>query len=188
MKQLFSITLLFILFQGFSQSKKLKNARCSKVNNYSEIQRLSNFPFSKSDKIKIISFKDKMVGGVGDELQNHINSIKIKQDTFNYSFYDEVIALDSLQINKLTDIIYNYRNKKKPYVIRGKSCYMPRNAIFFLDKWNVIIAYIEICFECEAIRTSDTKLNLGEYCSEKYELIKTIFKDSNIKYGIVEEN
>lgn len=53
---------------------------------------------------------------------------------------------------------------------------MPRNAIFFLDKRNVIIAYIEICFECEAIRTSDTKLNLGEYCSEKYDLIKTVLK------------
>ncbi|WP_264559330.1 hypothetical protein [Flavobacterium sp. N2270] len=182
------VWILFFPILCFSQSRKLKNAECFKVNNISEVERLTNFPFSKSDKIKIISFKDRMVGGVGDELQNHINSIKIKQDTFNFSFYDEVMTLDSLQINKLTDIIYNYRYKKKPYLIRGKSCYMPRNAIFFLDKNNIIISYIEICFECEAIRTSETKLNLGEYCSEKYDLIKSIFQEKNIKYGITEFN
>jgi hypothetical protein len=65
---------------------------------------------------------------------------------------------------------------------------MPRNAIFFLDKNNIIIAYIEICFECEAIRTSDKELYLGEYCSDKYNLIKSIFKENNINYGVTEVN
>ena len=57
-----------------------------------------------------------------------------------------------------------------------------------IGKNNIIISYIEICFECEAIRTSETKLNLGEYCSEKYDLIKSIFQEKNIKYGITEFN
>jgi hypothetical protein len=174
---------------GFSQSKQqLKNSRCSKIYNFSEVQRLSNFPFSEAEKIKIVSFKGKMVGRIGDELQEHINSISIKKDTFNLSFYSEIATLNSLQINKLTDVIYNYRYKKSPYLTIVKSCYMPRNAIFFLDKNNIIIAYIEICFECEAIRTSDKELYLGEYCSDKYNLIKSIFKENNINYGVTEVN
>jgi hypothetical protein len=188
MKYITTIYFLCLFQIGFSQSKQLKNAKCSKINNLSEVQRLSNFPFAEAEKIKIVSFKGKMIGGIGDELQEHINSISIKKDTFNLSFYSEIATLNSLQINKLTDVIYNYRYKKSPYLTIVKSCYMPRNAVFFLDKNNIIIAYIEICFECEALRSSDTKLNLGEYCSEKYDLIKSIFQENNIKYGVTEIN
>jgi len=175
---------LFVFQVCFSQSREEKNARCTKTNNLSEIQRLSHFPFSETSTVKLVSFKNKNIGIVGDELQEHIDSIKLKEDKFNPLLYNEVATLDSLKINKLTDIIYNYTYKKKPYSIRAATCYMPRNAIFFIDNNNNIIAYIEICFGCDAYRASAKEINIGEYCNEKYEMIKSIFKDCKIEYGI----
>ncbi|KAF2515282.1 hypothetical protein [Flavobacterium foetidum] len=63
-------------------------------------------------------------------------------------------------------------------------CYMPRNAVLFLDANNKIIAYLEICFGCDNYRSSDKRLNIGEYCNTKYKMLKSIFENSSIKYGI----
>ncbi|MGK4568195.1 hypothetical protein [Flavobacterium sp. 3HN19-14] len=161
------------------------NSKCKKTKNISLTERLGKFPFSDSKEIKIISFKNKIDNNlVGHELINQIDSIKLNKDIFQPEMYDEVSTLNPKQIEKLTDIIYNYTYKKIPYAIEDIKCYMPRNAIFFINGNNKIIAYIEICFGCNHIRSSDKNLDLGEYCAEKYDLIKSIFKEAKIEYGI----
>ena len=183
MKQLLSILLLLSQF-CISQTKYEKNAECTKTENISESQRLSNFPFSKASQIKLISFESKNGEPIGNELIKHLDSVKLKQDSFNPFFYTEVVTLNSIQINRLTDIIYNYSYKKMPYVTSDVKCYEPRNAIIFLNSNNIIIGYIEICFSCNRFRSSTTKLDLGKDCTEKYEMIKSIFRECKIEYGI----
>ncbi|MGC4041802.1 MAG: hypothetical protein QM710_13730 [Flavobacterium sp.] len=147
---------------------------------------LAKFPFSKSTQIKLISLKSKSEEIVGQDLIKHIDSIRIGKDIFKPEFYTEVATLNTAQTNELTNVIFNYTYKKKPYSISAANCYMPRNAILFLDNNNVIIAYLEFCFSCDGFRTSSKDFGIGEYCSEKYEMIKAIFKESEIVYGITE--
>ncbi|MEM0544091.1 hypothetical protein WFZ85_15990 [Flavobacterium sp. j3] len=183
MKQLIFLIILSSQF-CYSQTKFERNAKCTKTKNFTESQRLSNFPFSETSQIKLISFESKKLEFTGEELSNHLNSIKLKIDLFDPTIYTEVATLSSVQINKLTDIIYNYSYKKFPYSVGEAKCYEPRNAIIFLDKNNYIISFIEICFGCDRYRTSSQELNLGEECTEKFEMIKSIFKECKIEYGI----
>ena len=177
------IVLFLACATSFAQKGKMKVVVCSKIKTLTEEQRMSYFPFSETTTIKIVAFKNKNSGGDGEDLIKHIDSIHIKQDFFNASLYDEVATLEPSQINQLTDIFFNYGYKNKQGVISIEACYMPRNVIFFLDHSNKIIAYLELCFQCNGYRVSSKKIDLG-HCSEKLDLIKTIFKESKIHYGI----
>jgi len=183
MKQLLLLFLLFPLFCA-AQNRFEKNAKCTKTENFTESQRLSNFPFSEASQIKLISFESKNGEPTGNELMKYLDAVKLQTDAFNPAFYTEVATLNSIQINRLTDIIYNYSYKKMPYALGDGKCYEPRNAILFLNRNNIIISYIEICFGCNHFRSSSTALSLGKDCTEKYEMIKAIFKECNIEYGI----
>jgi hypothetical protein len=122
----------------------------------------------------------------GQSLIEHTRSIQLGKDFFNPELYNETATLSSEQINKLSDIIFNFTYKKIPYAMEDIKCYIPRNAILFLDADNRIIAYLELCFSCKHFRSSDKKISIGEYCSTKYEMLKSVFESSGIKYGISE--
>ena len=183
MRKFLFLTILLVQY-SFSQSQYEKNAQCIRRKNLSEKERLTYFPFSKSSQIKIISFKDKSDGPVGQDLIKYMESIKLGKDIFSPNLYEEIATLTPQQINHLTDIIFNYSHKKEPYAIAQAGCYMPRNVIFFMDENNIIIAWLELCFGCDNYRTSDKKLTIGEYCDQKYDMLKSIFKEAKIQYGI----
>jgi hypothetical protein len=48
-------------------------------------------------------------------------------------------------------------------------------------------AYIELCFECMGHRVSSTRVNTGDFCEQKYELLENFFKDSGILFGTIEK-
>lgn len=181
----FLFLILLLTQNSFSQSYE-NNAKCVRTKNLSEKQRLDQFPFSKSSQIKLISFKDKSEEVSGQSLIEHTRSIKLGKDVFNPELYNETATLKSEQINNLTDIIFNFTYKKMPYAAEDIKCYIPRNAILFLDADNRIIAYLELCFSCKHFRSSDKKFSIGEYCGTKYDMLKSIFERSGIKYGISE--
>jgi hypothetical protein len=181
----FIFLILLLAQNSFSQSYE-NNAKCVRTKNLSQQQRLNQFPFCKSSQIKLISFKDSLEEVSGQALIKHINSIKLGKDVFNPELYNETATLTSEQINKLTDIIFNFTYKKMPYAAEDIKCYIPRNAVLFLDADNKIIAYLEICFSCRHFRSSDKRLSIGEYCNTKYDMLKSIFENSGIKYGISE--
>ncbi|WP_289665184.1 hypothetical protein [Flavobacterium panacagri] len=179
----FLFVILLLAQISFSQSI-YDNGKCIRSKNFSEKERLLNFPFSKSKQIKVISLKNKTEGFTGVELMRHINSIVLGKDIFKPEYYDETATLNTEQINKLTDIVFNFTYTRLPHEFVDTMCYMPRNAILFLDSNNKIIAYLEICFGCDHYKSSDKRLNIGEYCTTKYDMLKSIFEESNIKYGI----
>jgi hypothetical protein len=72
----------------------------------------------------------------------------------------ESIKLTQSQIDSLSNILLNFRLKTKGNVYSTvKGCYTPRNAILFLDKAENLIAFIEICFECDHIYGSHPSLD-----------------------------
>jgi hypothetical protein len=193
MKRIKIILLIIIAFVNcpiYSQVKNKyqileDNANCIRSKNISFKNRLKMFPFDNTSHIIIVAHKTKN-GMVGDDLKRYLNSIKINQDTINLHEFAEVQHLNLSQIEKLTDLIFNYSHKGKEYSILEANCYDPRNAIIFLDKNNKVLGFIEICFGCNRLRTSDKRIGIGDYCDKKYALIKEIFCDSGIKYGITE--
>jgi hypothetical protein len=81
---------------------------------------------------------------------------------------------------------YNRDPKNKNIPARSAMCYEPRNAILFLDKDKKVIAYIELCFDCSQYLVREGKIKIGEFCDEKFERIKDIFKRSGITYGLID--
>lgn len=181
----------FISCNIYSQARRIKsdvlltNASCARVKNYDFKSRLEMFPLKSTSQIIIVAHRTKD-GELGEELQKYLNSIKIGQDTLNLKEFEEVKMLNLSQIERLTDVIFNYSHKGKYYVFSDVKCYEPRNAIIFLDYNNKVLGFIEICFGCDHLRTSDKRINIGDFCTEKYNLIRDIFLESRIKYGITE--
>lgn len=194
MKKIKILSIIFFAFVSCSicsQTKKSKqnifedNANCVRCRNIDFKNRLKMYPFSNTTQIVIVSHKTKN-GMIGEELQKYLDSVKIGQDTINLKEFEQQISLNLAQIEKLTDVIFNYSHKGKEYAISDAMCYQPRNAIIFLDSNNKILGFIEICFGCNHLRTSDKRLDIGDYCEQKYDLIKDIFRECGIKYGITE--
>lgn len=109
-----------------------------------------------------------------------------KIDSAELSQFKEIKILETSKIVKLADIIYNYGYKSKPTIYEATKCYFPQNAILFIDKEGKLFSFIELCFGCSQFRTNIDKINLGDECSQKYDMIKEFFKDNNILYGTVE--
>lgn len=164
-----------------NDKKERQNHNCAKNRNESLEVRLKNFPFSKYSEIKLVSFqpqKDKY----GDMIMSNYG-VPIANDTICYSRLEEVKTLSHSQIDTLTDIFYNYGFRGKISLMWESLCFIPRNAILFLDSNEKVIAYISICFECEVIRTSSEQIDF-DLCEQKVSMIKNFFKKTGIEYGI----
>ncbi|MGM9477705.1 hypothetical protein ACS5PU_14830 [Pedobacter sp. GSP4] len=179
-----------------------KRMVCKYQNKYSPVERLKFFPFSRYKKVMLIAFelpepRDEIV--YTDTTKAPINpSIKEefhhalleKNQKLDLTRLKEKKILSALEVDKLTDVLYNfgYTSTKsyKGLLIaesRGYSCYEPRNAIVFLDEDGLIAEYIEICFACHKRKESSEKIKTGEFCDDKYELIRKYFQATGIKYG-----
>ena len=164
---------------------------CAKRGSLSFTQRLKNYPFNKASQIQLVSFKrhnDTLESGV--IIGNKTYSLPRKNDSICYSRLFEVKNLTYVQVDKLTDILYNYgyrqqlKNTGLTYIETVAQCYNPRNAILFLDAKGRVFEFVEICFECDRMEESSKKINLGVMCNQKLELLKGFFKQVGLEYGI----
>lgn len=124
-----------------------KNHHCVKKTNKTFAERLKKYPFNLTTQIQLVSFK----GGVDtSQLQDmkNLDSLPRLNDTVCYSKLTELKSITFSQVDKLTDILYNYGYGGAVYIGSISLCYFPRNAILFLDKNGKVFEYIEICFEC----------------------------------------
>ncbi len=140
-------------------------------------QRTAKYPFSKAEEIRIISFDD--------------SYNPLKSDSLRTVWIQESISLNSEQINELTNILYNFNYSKSTKTQMGSSsfCYLPRHAVLFYDSKGEMMEFMEYCFECVGKRSSDEKVEMGEFCQGKYELLEVFFKKCGItKFGGIKEN
>ncbi|RKR80860.1 hypothetical protein BDD43_0997 [Mucilaginibacter gracilis] len=172
-------------------------AGCVHRNTYSAVQRLKFYPFNKATKVELVSFIGMSarnvlvyVYDVDSAEQEPLKKIKYWKYPFDdykadTSQFIESKLLDKVQINKLTDILYNIGERKaNKYPYAGYKCYEPRNAIVFINAEGKIFAYIEICFECKQIKIRPEKMKIGDFCDDKISIFKTYFASAGILYGI----
>lgn len=160
-----------------------KNHHCIKKTPKSFSVRLKNYPFNLATQIQFVSFK-KIDDSIKFRQRITYDSLPRQNDTICYSTLTEVKSLTFLQVDRLTDILYNYTYSGIIRIMEGMGCYYPKNAILFLDKAGKVFEYIEICFECDWSETSSEKILLRDMCDEKMVMLKNLFKEVGIELGV----
>ena len=182
MKTLTLILILLSTIYCFGQSGKY----CGKKKKLTISEIKKKFPFDKAETIKLVSFK-------------HAYAVMQESDTVEVPVYEPEIpktngtvdltkmfeskTLDRNLIDKLLYILVNYDNQDRESEVAF--CYEPRNGIVFIDKTDKVIGYVEICFDCLLYKVEPSTLTVTKFCSEKFEALKSIFKESGISYGTV---
>ena len=161
---------------------------CIFINKYNLANRLRKYPFSKASKIIAVSHHgwppnvNVLIGQTPPPSKDSV--ISIINDKLDYSVLLETKQLTQKQINELTYIIDNTDYKvHNNYIIGNYSCFIPRNGFVFFDKNGKPFDYIEICFECKGYQSLSGKLNVGAYCTQKFNILRQFFIDVGIKYG-----
>ncbi len=188
MKFLFTIILSFLFQFAFGQLTSLGeprsmtrkeeitdsvNEHCIHRNKINSKQRINNFPFNQAKEVRLVSFKKRY--GIG-------LALPMKNKKVDLSKLSESFTLDKINTDSLTDILYNTGYKGLFYSF-SDGCYEPRNAILFIDSLGQSFAFIELCFQCDGFRLSSKKVKAGQFCNEKYELLKSFFIKNRIVYG-----
>ncbi|WDF76109.1 hypothetical protein PQ469_19655 [Mucilaginibacter sp. KACC 22773] len=170
---------------------------CVFTNKYSAKQRLKMYPYTNAARILAVSFDG------GDQPNEPLKTdtpkakplsyqelqwqkgLVISNNKLDYSTLIEVKTLSIADIYKLTNIIYNtdYKKVLPNAVSIGHNCFEPRNGIIFLNKKGSVIDYLEICFECKQYESKYNKLDVGEYCTQKFDMLRQFFKSVGVKYG-----
>jgi len=116
---------------------------------------------------------------------------KLKQIKLIQRGYFESYILNSKEEMELLDVLINYNYKpRSAHSTMSVTCiFSPRNAILFCNKTGEVIAYLEICFECSLFQFSPKSsvpknLDGWDFCEEKLDKIKGMFRSSGIKYGV----
>jgi hypothetical protein len=173
------------------EERLMKQSRdCSKVRSISPGERRKLYPFNKAALIQLVSFKSNIDQKTGEPYKD---SLPLLHDTVCFSKLFEVKTLTNFQSDSLSDLIFNYGfiSRYKPkgnvyFISTVLQCYNPRNAILFLDKDRKVFEFIEICFECERTKSSSDRVSIGTECNQKLQLLKSLFKQVGIRFGLSE--
>jgi hypothetical protein len=145
----------------------------------------------------LVSFKNytipptaQIVGDTSKQIQAQKVKSPFESKNVNYSTFTELKTLNKTQVNKLTDVLFNFGYRRTPDMISslGSNCFNPRNAILFIDARGHTFAYIIICFECEQYELSSYKIKMGQLCDNKIRILKDYFASIGIKYGVTKQN
>lgn len=153
---------------------------CIFTNKYSISQRLKKYPFSKAVKIIAVSYL------LSDHEDTDNSGLVIKNGVLNPKTIKESVRLSAVQIEKLTNLIYNTDYRRRQFNIENHaSCFDPRNSILFIGKDGKIFDTMDICFECLNTYSTSGRLTVGTDCTQKYDLMKKFFISLGIKYGTI---
>lgn len=146
---------------------------CELNGNLSTEERRAISHFKIAKKIKIVSFSRKVA-----------TSPPIDKNQILSKYLMDEITLTEDQIDKLTQILYNYNFTKEPGPrgITHGSCYEPRHAILFLNSSDKVFGFFEFCFQCQNHQTVPARENIGEFCPGKYDLIQQFFQSVGVTF------
>jgi len=169
----FLMIVLLLGIQGaFAQNEATADEACINHNKYSAKQRLKFYPFNRAKKVALISYKD---AAVEAELYATKNKLPDLEQA------DKVVVLNSQEVNGLTNTIYNIGYAEPVFVkTLAIDCSTTKNAIVFLDKSGKPFEYILLYFGCDQYGYSSDKVKDGDYCTEKFDLLKQHFTTKGI--------
>ncbi|MCU0471050.1 MAG: hypothetical protein MUF58_20915 [Arcicella sp.] len=209
-KGVFFLLAILLSFSGLSQKKAIEKKTpppfpppppslnepwlfCKYIPKYKASERLKFYPFNKAVYVRIISYKEEVFTDTTNFFRDKIlASDKILPDNVmsDLSVQPKVFEsylLNKLDIQSLTNILYNHSFRGRKYE-EGTMCYIPRNAIIFYDDRGFAFEWIEICFECSQYKKTSAKVQAGDFCIGKYELLRAFFQKKGIKYGTENTN
>lgn len=189
------IFFVFLLIANFALSQKQTSEHeitgfpCIKKNNQSFSARLTNYPFNKTSHIKIVSFKSNIdTSGSLYMVDFDNDSLPMTNKGVAYPKLNEIKNLSLLQIENLTDILYNY-GFPHPLSKKGNpTCNNPKNAILFFYTTGKVFEFIEISFECRRLKLSSDKILVGDLCNQKLYMLKGFFANAGIEFGVIKEH
>jgi len=159
---------------------------CVIKNKYSVSQRLKRYPFSKAAKILAVSFKYGMPND--STAKEYDYGLNVADSVLDQRSLIEIKQLSTAQINSLTNIMYNINTRSgKGYPDPGYSCFAPRNALVFIDRNGKIFDYLEVCFECDQMRSQSDKIYFKKDCLQLMDVFKQFFIDVGIQYGTLKK-
>jgi len=202
-KYLLLITALLLAQLGYSQpNKKLtkkeieterNNHNCARNSELSLQERLRKYPFNAAAQIQLISFEGEGIINIkGNEFIFSPSDPELlmpgetEASRIRYLKANEIKKLSAVQIDTLTDLLYNYGFAGPIRAERTMECYSPHHAILFLDNNGKAMAFLEICFQCSQTRESSGDISLGERCAQKFDMLKAFFKAAGIEQGFTE--
>jgi hypothetical protein len=166
---------------------------CVFINKYTLAERLQKYPYSKAVKILAVSYISMWDNFGPDEKKpqkflDKKTELYIKNGVLDTSTLIEIKELTPDQIGNLTNIVYNTDLKVHDQVgfDTGGACFYPRNALIFYNAEGKVFDYMEICFQCHEFHSLSKRFEIGTDCNQKYDLLKSFFKDIGIRYGIIE--
>jgi hypothetical protein len=151
-------------------SKHRGNLNCFYQEKYSAAERNNFYPFNV-DTIKLVSFR------------YHESNYPVRGDTILIDSLIDIKTLTKAERNELTDILYNNFYRRDPNYGISNQCFIPRNAILFLDKYGHLSNYILLCFHCDTHQESSKKINFGDECLQKMEKLRQFFITTGVKFG-----
>lgn len=170
------VVLIPTVLVGQNMRKEARNQECKVKNRYSLEDRLKNYPFGTATEIRLVSFSHRPDTTIVEY------SIPETNGTVDLSRIAESVTMDKARIDSLTHILFNVGFRGRTLTGEVYMCYSPRNAILFIDSQGKVFEYIEVCFECHKTRVSSPTIKMGEFCSDKYEMIKAFFVSQGIKH------
>ncbi|WP_162902717.1 hypothetical protein [Taibaiella koreensis] len=157
-------------------------------------KRLKKYPFHKASRVVLVSFLTP-----GTPLFP-VDSLDLRDYGYDYvhvpagenetrkGVIEESVVLNEGQIDSLAAILYGYGYRKRdlmpPRTMTG--CYAPHNAILFYNDQDECFAFIELCFSCEGMRQSDDEVDAGNFCTGKYQMLRSFFKRHQIRIGTIQ--
>lgn len=161
-------------------------------------ERNALFPFNKAKKVVIVSYPNGI--GMEEEIQkadsltilNQYKAIRklcfsLEGRYFCYLIKEEIVLSED-GVNRFSNILINYKLKKKPKKFEGLSagtlCYNPHNTVLFYDENDTVIFCYEVCFECRNYSVFPIpSFEIDRYCIEaQINEVKKLFIDYGIKY------
>lgn len=124
-------------------------------------------PFSEADNIYVVSF----------DSQNADSTLTTSDSatTINEKHIKEKVDLNSSHIPTLFKLLYSRCTSGDTI---SNACYIPRHQILFSNKKKGVFSKIEICFQCNAYKTS---LDIPAACRQRNDQLMSLFKDAGIK-------
>ena len=156
------------------------NHDCKAVDKFSPSQRLEFYPFNTASEVRLVSFDNKPDSSFEHRIPETNGEVDLSR-------LKELKTLNKEQFDSLTYLLFNVGYRGKISTLEGTGCYNPRNAILFINSNGKAFEFIELCFECSGLRLSSDKIKTGEFCNQKYELLKSFFIQRGIKIGTAKE-
>jgi len=118
---------------------------------YSAQKRRRFYPFNRASSVQLAYFDYKDA--------NENRTLPNNNGTVDLEKINVLVRLNPVELDTLTDILYNSGHRLYISSSSKMGCYYPRNAILFSDENGSIFEYIEICFDCHQFRKSRDKVH-----------------------------